>query len=269
MVEYYTRAAEGEETMNINQVKDKIEGLFHTKTNPSFKSESGITIGTDRDIKRIGYCVNLTVDTVNEAISAGVDMMVTHHDAWDFVYGMKEACKDLLKKHKIGHYFVHLPLDDCNFGTNASLAKKLGSTIIERSHTYEGFDCGRICTFEEPIPFKDLVSKMSHILEEPVKAWQYGEVDIKKVGIVCGGGEGTSLAKEAFDCGCDVYITGEKVLYTLQYAKLMKKNLIIGTHTFIEMPGVEGLAKLYESTYGNIEFIKLKEDHIEVSGNFE
>jgi len=253
--------------MNISKVKERIESLFYTQDNPSFKAESGITIGTDRDIKKVGYCVNLTVDTVNQAIKEDVDMMVTHHDAWDFVYGMKDACNELLREHGIGHYFNHLPLDDSNFGTNASLAKKLGADLVDRSHTYEGFDCGRICEFNEPIPFTELITRMEDALDEPVKAWRYGPSMIKKVGIVCGGGEGTSLAKEAFDSGCDVYITGEKVLYTIQYAKLIEKNLIIGTHTFIEMPGVEGLADLYEKTFGDQQFIKLNEEHVEVSGN--
>ena len=47
--------------------------------------------------------------------------MITHHDAWEFIYGLKETCKEKLFEYNISHYFNHLPLDDCDFGTNNSL----------------------------------------------------------------------------------------------------------------------------------------------------
>ncbi len=33
------------------------------------------------------------------------------------------------------------------------------------------------------------------------------------------------------DLGCDAYFTGEKILYTIQYAKQANINLIVGSHT--------------------------------------
>ncbi|WP_176718778.1 hypothetical protein [Caloranaerobacter ferrireducens] len=36
-------------------------------------------------------------------------------------------------------YFNHLPLDDCNFGTNNSLLEKIGLQLIEKSHEEDGF----------------------------------------------------------------------------------------------------------------------------------
>jgi len=48
-------------------------------------------------------------------------MMVTHNDAWDEIYRLREACIDKLADYGKSHYYNHLPLDDCNFGTNDSL----------------------------------------------------------------------------------------------------------------------------------------------------
>lgn len=254
--------------MKINQMKELIDSLFSTTENSSYDNESGITVYTDRDINRIGYCVNLTLETVDLAIKNKVDMMVTHHDAWDFVFGMKEACVKKLEENGIGHYFVHLPLDDAEFGTNETIANGLRPDFIERSHPYEGFDCGRICTFNEPVPFKTLIERMEGMMKELARSWAYSDKPITKVGIVCGGGEGTTLAKAAFDEGCDVYITGEKVLYTIQYARFAKKNLIIGSHTFIELPGVQHLAMKLKETVeiggGNLSVVELEETHIEI-----
>ena len=44
----------------------------------------------------------------------------------------------------------------------------------------------------------------------------------------------TSDVKDAVDRNCDVYITGEKFLYTVQYAKFAGINIIVGSHTYTE-----------------------------------
>jgi len=31
---------------------------------------------------------------IQTAGKQGLDMLLTHHDSWEFVYGLKEACND-------------------------------------------------------------------------------------------------------------------------------------------------------------------------------
>lgn len=249
--------------MTLNELYRYINGLFETTENESFHKESGITVDMNKEIKRIGYCVNLTVETVEEAIKRDVDLMITHHDAWDYIYGMKEECIKRLKANGISHYFNHLPLDDARFGTNERLARAIGLDEIEKSHVYEGFYCGRIGEYKEPIAFSELIHRMEKTMEEPVESWKFNDRKIKKVGIVCGGGSDTFLLKAAHEMNCDVYISGEKILYTIQYAQFVKMNLIIGSHTFIEVLGIEGLANQIEAGCKDIEMVKLEEEHIE------
>lgn len=249
--------------MKLNELEKYITSLFDTKDNEHFKEESGITVIATEDIKKIGYCTNLTLETIEEARKNNVDLMITHHDAWEFIYGLKDACKDKLLECNISHYFNHLPLDDCNFGTNNALLEKLGLKIIEMTHNEDGFYCGRIAEFEEAITFDELVKSLESILEEPVKAWNFKKGDIKKVGLVCGGGGLTPDVKIAIDKECDVYITGESVLYTIEYAQFAKMNLIIGSHTFTEIFGVESFVEKIKDKYKDIEIVKLMEGHLE------
>lgn len=249
--------------MNLTQLHNSINQLFSTRDKESFKNESGVTVDTDKEIKRIGYCVNLTMEIVEQAIFNKVDLIISHHDAWDFIYGMKDACSKKLEEHNIGHYYNHLPLDDCDFGTNERLSRALGLENIKRDFEYEGFYCGRFGNYSSPIEHKELVEKLETILDEPVKAWQFHDRKIKKVGIVCGGGNDTILLKNAFDNECDVYITGEKTLYTVQYAKFVNMNLIVSSHTFIELLGIEGLANEIKRKHAEIEIVRLNEEHIE------
>lgn len=249
--------------MRLTEIEQYILELFITKDNEHFYEESGITVRGTEDIKRIGYCTNLTLDTIEEARKNHVDLIITHHDAWEFIYGLKEACKEKLLEYNISHYFNHLPLDDCDFGTNNSLIKKLGLEIIERTHEEDGFFCGRISEFKEEVTFEELVKKLENILEEPVQSWKFKDGKIRTVGLVCGGGGFTTDVREAVKQNCDVYITGEKVLYTIEYAKFAGINLIVGSHTFTEVFGIESLAMKIKDKYKDLEIVRLKEEHLE------
>lgn len=250
--------------MKLGEIEKFIISLFDSVKNECFHEESGVTVRGTEEIKRIGYSTNLTLDTVEEARKNNVDLILTHHDAWDFIFGLKDVCRKRLLENNISHYFNHLPLDDCDFGTNNSLINKLGLQIHKRTHLEDGFYCGRVAEFKEEITFEELVRKLELMLEEPVKAWKFRDGSIKKVGLVCGGGGFTSDVKEAVDNHCDVYITGEKTLYTIEYAKFVGINLIIGSHTFTEIFGIESLANKIKEKYKDIEIIRLKEEHLEV-----
>jgi len=252
--------------MNANQIVEVIRGYFNTTNNPKFNDESEMLHGEPGEITKIGYCTNLTLETIETAHNIGIDMMITHHDAWDFIYGLKEACIDKLKLYKMSHYYVHLPLDDSDFGTNDSLLKQLGLKQCERTHEFDGFYCGRVAEFDEPIPFAELVKKLEVVLEEPVRSWQFNDRLVKRVGLVCGGGGLTPEIQVAVDKACDVYITGERVLYTLEFAQFKELNLIIGSHTFTEIFGVASLVEKLSESIPGIQVEEIKERRLEAIG---
>lgn len=63
--------------------------------------------------------------------------------------------------------------------------------------------------------------------------------------------------------GCDLYLTGEKILYSIEYAKLNGLNLIVGSHTFTELFGVKSMLEGLELK--GIEILEI-EEHLEVDG---
>lgn len=249
--------------MDVLQIVKRINDLFNVTNKEVYNSESGITYHADRKVKKLGYCVNLTLETVEEARIHGVDMMVTHHDAWDELYGLKEACIEKLVEYGISHYYNHLPLDDCNFGTNDSLLKKLHLKNIKRTHQWEGLYFGRVAEYDEEVDLNELVKNMENILEEPVRFWQFNDKKVKRVGLVCGNGGSTTCLKEVVENKCDVYITGECNLYTIQYAQFKGINLIIGSHTFTEIFGIQSLALKLNESIKELEVVRLNEEHYE------
>ncbi|WP_422485689.1 Nif3-like dinuclear metal center hexameric protein [Gudongella sp. DL1XJH-153] len=227
------------------------------------KDEYGFTTMGSDEIKRVGYCTNLTIETAGEAARQKVDLLITHHDAWEWMTGMKEEALDILRKNDITHFFIHLPLDDAVFGNNTTILGKLGFRVVEKFANDDGMYCGRVGELDIPIEFKELAIKLEILLEEPVKVWKNNDRLVKRIGVVTGAGFSTTNIEEAVNLDCDVYLTGEKILYTVQYAMFRGINLIIGSHTFTEIFGLESLAELISERYPKLEIIRISEEHVE------
>jgi len=254
--------------MNAQQFKLHLNELFGQLL-MDFKEdeEYGFNHFSLNNYERIGYATNITPEIVLQAAEKKVDLIVTHHDAWDFVYGMKERCTELLTKHNIAHFYVHLPLDYAEFGTCNSLLRLLGiDKIVKQSSHQDGRSAIGIGEFDSPITLERLVTHMANLLGEKVYFQRNNDKEIRRVGMVTGAGNGTDQLREALDSDCDVYITGEKTLYTVQYAKFIKMNIIVGSHTFTEIFGVKSFAQKLQERFVDIEIIPLHEEHNEVLG---
>jgi putative NIF3 family GTP cyclohydrolase 1 type 2 len=253
--------------MNTSQFKSYISELFGDFL-LEFHEDDEFGFNNFRSINytKVGFATNITPEVIVQAAEKHVQMIVTHHDAWHFIYGMKEKCKDLLEKHNIAHFFVHSPLDYIEFGTCNSLLRLLQvNQINQQSYHSEGASVIGVGEYDTPITFEHLVDKMTKLLGEKVIFQRNSNKAIKRIGVLTGAGNGTNHLRQAFNSNCDAYITGEKTLYTLQYAKFINMNIIVGSHTFTEVFGVESLALKLKERFMDIEIIQLIEEHIELA----
>ncbi|MDR7071786.1 Nif3-like dinuclear metal center hexameric protein [Fictibacillus barbaricus] len=230
------------------------------------EGEYGFTHRVEKEINRIAYATNLTPETVEKAVKANADLLLTHHDAWDFLYGMREVCVSELERHGISHYFNHSPLDFVKFGTCTALFEQIQiDEITSYSTCTENKDYPGIGIFERGITFSELKGRLEKALNEPVGAWQNHGRPVKKVAILTGAGNNSALIKYAMEQGCDAFITGEKTLYSVQYANFAGVNLYVGSHTFTEIFGVENFAKKVQEAYPETELVLIKEKHLEAA----
>jgi dinuclear metal center YbgI/SA1388 family protein len=226
--------------------------------------EYGFTYRVEKEIKKIAYATNLTPETVYKAQEYGVDLLITHHDAWDFIYGMREVCVTELEKHQISHYFTHSPLDFVEFGTCTALFKRLRIDEITSLSTFQDErEIPGIGIYHTALSFSELKERLETVLDEPVMAWQNHQRHVKKIAILTGAGNNSALIKYAKEQDCDAFITGERTLYSVQYAKCAGINLYVGSHTYTEIFGVENFAKKVQEAYRDFEIFPIKEDHIE------
>ncbi|WP_027292734.1 Nif3-like dinuclear metal center hexameric protein [Robinsoniella sp. KNHs210] len=225
-------------------LKSKLIGLFDSDKLAAKPEEWGIYNEMELDVRRIGYATNLTPEIILRAKKMEVNFMLTHHDSWEFVFGMKEECNALLKEYHIIHAFFHAPLDDADFGTSASLAKALGIRNLKKDLPYaEIYNGGCIGELDTGMQFEEFSVKLTGILEEPVRQYKNHNKKIKKICVAAGGGNLTTEMKIAVEKGCDTYVTGEYALYSQQYARFAGMNLFVGSHTNTEISGVYAMAE--------------------------
>lgn len=121
------------------------------------------------------------------------------------------------------------------------------------------------CFFRAPLDAADfgaVAASFEAALHEPVRTRRHNDAPVSSVCVVTGGGHTTDLLKEAVDLGCDAYITGEKTLYTVEYARFAGLNLLVGSHTGTELPGTEALARRVAQACA-IEAVRLAEPRVE------
>jgi len=246
--------------VNFTDLKTKLLTLFDAKKLENRQNDEwGFLNAQDIPIQKIGYATSLTDDIVTEAAAQSVNLLLTHHDAWDFVYGMKEKCTALLTRHNIIHAYFHLPLDDADFGTASALAQALCLQNCEKANS-DGTYSHSVIGETAPTPFAQFTDLTANVLQEPVKSFQNNPNPIKKICITTGAGYSTHYIKTALDHHCDTYLTGEYSLYAQQYAKFNNINLLVGSHTNTEILGVQQLAERLTANT-NITLTRLPEEN--------
>lgn len=251
--------------MRFLEFIEKLKECFLPIRLEHYKHEFGYTVNSNDALERIGYAINLDQIVAAQAVKAKVDVLITHHDAWDFLYELRTDVYNTLQTNGISHCFIHLPLDAAAFGTAASLSQRLGFAIKDVFAYDDELPCGRICECHPSLPLSTVASQLARVTEDDVKIWIHNTLDVHLVGVTTGAGHMTPHIKDAADKRCDTYITGETSLYTVEYARYRRINLLVGTHTHTELLGLEGLCdRLKQDT--NLEFIRIHEGCFE-SGN--
>lgn len=247
-----------EKIMDYRHLKERLINMFDPEKLRSVPEEWGFYNETERDIKRIGYATNLTNEIIEKAEEEEVDFLLTHHDSWEFIYGLKAQCNEMLQTSGITHAFFHAPLDDADFGTSASLAKALGMRNCKKVMPYRELYYGGIVGEIILMDFDSFAVTLTEILQESVRCNRNNDRPIRRIAVAAGGGNMTGDMKAAVELGCDTYVTGEYALYSQQYARFCGMNLFVGSHTNTEILGVKNMAE--QLAGGNqVDLIRIKE----------
>jgi len=222
----------------------------------------GLLLGrTERDVAKVLLGLDVTDELVAEAIEGGYQAIITHHPLMrDGLKAINDATPFgrrllTLAEHKISVYSAHTNLDFCTGGVNDQLFDIL--ELNDRQGLLEdsaGVFAGRAGTMPKPMPLADFAAFVKDKLDLPVGIF-YGEPahEVRKVGMIGGGGANEEAFKAALEIGCDTYVTSD-IKYSMSLmAKDMGLKLVDATHYGSEMVFTRSLVKLFAEKLPKLE----------------
>ena len=231
-------------------------GIFDPDVLDAQLDEWGMRIHC-REPDALGYATTLTPAIIGQAKANQLDLLVTHHDAWDFLLEERSTSLELLEQYQISHVWCHAPLDAADFGTSAALLAALGCKPVG---TIAGGD-GRVGELAGPVALADIIQSLERQLQEAPCRIVAADRPVRRIACVTGAGASINYLTEALTCAADLYITGETNLYLLEYASFRKVNLLVYSHNYTEMPGTRNLAERIAARLGIKNVLRLDEPH--------
>jgi dinuclear metal center YbgI/SA1388 family protein len=217
-------------------------------------SQNGLQVGPgDLDVERVAVAVDAAVETIERAIEADADMLVTHHGiVWDNIEritGIHYNRIEPLVTDDIALYVAHLPLDGHQrLGNAAGIANLLK---LEGRHPFGQIGdeyVGQRGVLPKSRELTDIVEWLGENLdtgEQSIQTLDFGPETIRTVAIVTG--SGADWLDEAAEFGVDLLITGEGKQKVYHEAREAGINVVLAGHYATETFGVKALQKPIES----------------------
>ncbi len=212
---------------------------------------NGLHLENDGRVTRIGAAVDASEATIEMAIDGQVDLLIVHHGLfWGGLNRLVGARFHKIKRAvsaNLAIYSAHLPLDlHPEVGNNILLAQALELGRPEPFFLHKGRNLGFAVSTK--IDRAELISRLKGVLGRELWVCVAGPAEVKRVGIVTGGG-GAQIEQAKAE-GIDTFVSGEGPHHTFALAEELRVNLIYGGHYATETFGVRALAKRVASQFG-------------------
>ncbi len=227
-----------EKIVTVSDVKAAIEEIAPLSLQEPWDN-SGLIIGFENEtVEKILTCLELNEAVAEEAVAAGVDMVITHHP---LIFGGIKAITDgsaqgrtmmKLMKSGISVYSCHTPFDKIRGGNNDMIAELLDLSSVKNlkgddvespskmADRMDEADIGRIGKLKKPMSFMDFIAAAADKLNMSIRDFRMvGDLDseITTIGICTGAG--ADLIEMAAAAGCQLMITGDVKYHEAQSAK--------------------------------------------------
>ncbi|MCS7237855.1 MAG: Nif3-like dinuclear metal center hexameric protein [Thermoguttaceae bacterium] len=203
------------------------------------------------EVARVMTALTLSPDVAEEAVEAGVDLVVVHHP---FPYRpvMRVITADpvgrliwRLAGARIAVYSPHTAWDSARGGINDQWAEALGLSNVRPLAELrpDGISAGRWGWLPQTCTLSELVERVKAFVSAQ-QVGLVGEPDrmVQKVGVACG--SGAELLPAAIEAGCEVLISGEMNYHRCLQCKSAGLGLILVGHFASERFAMEHLAKM-------------------------
>ncbi len=203
--------------MKLKIVIDKLNGFAPNDYQESFDN-SGLQIGdVNSEIVKVLVCLDVTEKVINEAISIGANLIVSHHPL--IFHGIKHITeKTYIErvirtaiKNDIAIYSMHTNLDKIQNGVSCRLAECIGLkniSILSTDIHNNNIGLGAIGELDEEYDEIEILNKVKQLLH--INAIKHSPLLNKKVKkIALCGGSGAEFIQDAIDKGAEIYFTAD------------------------------------------------------------
>lgn len=222
----------------------------------------GLLIGDPADeIRSALTCLTLTPNVASEAISRGVQLIVTHHPV--LFHPVQRLTAETsegrmllsLIRAGISVYSPHTSYDSTTDGINAQLARLFNLRDVQplRPNATPASETqfpgsGRWGALPSTTSLRDLIELVKPALRVPTVQY-VGNLDrpITKLGIACGAA--AEFLRDAAKLGCEALLTGEARFHSCLEAEAANIALILPGHFATERPAMEQLANVLHSRF--------------------
>ncbi|AEN05762.1 NGG1p interacting factor 3 protein, NIF3 [halophilic archaeon DL31] len=216
-------------------------------------SPNGLQVGRRAgEVEHVAFAVDAAEATIEAAVAAGADMLVTHHGVifggLDRVTGRAYDRIAPLVEHDIALYVSHLPLDGHpELGNAAGVADCLSLEELEPFGTMGPETVGLVGDRAEPLLLSDLTKTLDSALDtgdRSVQTLDFGPDEAERVAVLTG--SGVDWLDEAREVGADTLVTGEGKQQVYHEAREAGINVVLAGHYATETFGVRALQELAE-----------------------
>lgn len=199
--------------MKCRELKELLEQEFPVKyAVPGDKT--GFQVGDlEKEISHIYVAVDATDETIDAAIEAGADFLLTHHPmiyspmaaiTSDSMYGRKVI---KMLSHGLGYMSTHTNYDSCRMADLA--VERLGLADCQvLEEVCEGLGIGKVGNLPKKMTLRECACYVKDKFQIPsVRFWGDGEKEIERAAICPGSGR--SVIGQSHALGAEVLITGD------------------------------------------------------------
>ena len=239
----------------VRQILDFLCSIAPLELQTSYDN-SGFLLGRrEAPVSRVLLALDATGEVVEEAAELGVQLLITHHPliwgALKSVTGDMETGEKLLRLTEKGIAVIsmHTNLDIARGGVNDVLIRLLGA---EPEDALDAEGCGRIGHLASAMPFKEFLCLCKTKLNTGGLRYYDAGRPVEKIAVL--GGSGGSAIEDAYNKGCDTFVTADIKYNQFLSAKELGINLIDGDHFCTENPVIPELAARLKITFPDVEF---------------
>lgn len=221
------------------------------------------------DVASALTCLTLTPDVADEAVAAGVQLIVSHHPIlFRPVQAVTSESSDgtmllSLIEAGIAVYSPHTAYDSAERGINAQLAETFGLTDVRPIRpvspeaaaefpALDGLGSGRIGTLPRATSLEEFAAEVQGRLQSRAGVQIVGDptATVSTVGIACG--SAAEFLGDARRQGADVLLTGEARFHACLDARQQGIALVIAGHYATERSGAERLAEFIGEEFPDV-----------------